>query len=57
MARRRLITYGGDEHQLVAGAAGSGKTTGPVISTLLSWPASVLVYDPKRELYGVTARK
>jgi len=51
----RLITYGGDEHQLVAGAAGSGKTTGPVISSLLSWPASVLVYDPKRELYAQTA--
>jgi type IV secretory pathway TraG/TraD family ATPase VirD4 len=33
---RRLITYAGDEHQLVAGAAGSGKTTGPVISTLLA---------------------
>jgi type IV secretion system protein VirD4 len=52
----RLITYLGDEHQLVAGAAGSGKTTGPVISTLLAWPSSVLVYDPKRELYAQTAR-
>ncbi len=51
----RLITYAGDEHQLVAGAAGSGKTTGPVISTLLAWPSSVLVYDPKRELYAQTA--
>ncbi|MFO1155191.1 MAG: type IV secretory system conjugative DNA transfer family protein [Rhodospirillales bacterium] len=51
----RLITYMGDEHQLVAGAAGSGKTTGPVISTLLAWPSSVLVYDPKRELYAQTA--
>jgi type IV secretion system protein VirD4 len=52
---RRLITSEGDEHQLVAGAAGSGKTTGPVISTLLAWPSSVLVYDPKRELYAQTA--
>jgi type IV secretion system protein VirD4 len=52
----RLITYAGDEHQLVAGAAGSGKTAGPVISTLLAWPSSALVYDPKRELYAQTAR-
>ncbi len=52
----RLIAYAGDEHQLVAGAAGSGKTTGPVISTLLAWPSSVLVYDPKRELYAQTAQ-
>lgn len=51
----RLITYAGDEHQLVAGAAGSGKTTGPVISSLLAWPSSALVYDPKRELYAQTA--
>jgi len=51
----RLISYAGDEHQLVAGAAGSGKTTGPVISSLLAWPWSALVYDPKRELYAQTA--
>jgi type IV secretion system protein VirD4 len=51
----RLLCYGGDEHQLVAGAAGSGKTTGPVISSLLTWRGSVLVYDPKRELYAQTA--
>jgi type IV secretion system protein VirD4 len=51
----QLISYAGDEHQLVAGAAGSGKTTGPVISSLLAWPWSALVYDPKRELYAQTA--
>jgi type IV secretion system protein VirD4 len=50
-----LLTYDGDEHQLVAGAAGSGKTAGPVISSLLTWTRSVLVYDPKRELYEQTA--
>ena len=51
-----LLTYSGDEHQLVAGAAGSGKTVNAVISSLLTWTGSVLVYDPKRELYAQTAK-
>lgn len=53
---RDLLAYNGDEHQLIAGAAGSGKTSGPVLSSLLSWEHSVLVYDPKRELYAQSAR-
>lgn len=31
-------------------------TSGPVVSTLLSWTGSTLIYDPKRELYAQTAR-
>lgn len=52
-----LISYIGDEHQLVAGAAGSGKTSGQVVSSLLTWPYSALIYDPKRELYAQTAAR
>ncbi|MGH7077305.1 MAG: type IV secretory system conjugative DNA transfer family protein [Acetobacteraceae bacterium] len=53
--RRRLLSYQGPEHQLVAGAARSGKGAGHVIPTLLSWPESVLVYDPKAECFDITA--
>lgn len=53
--RRRLLSYQGAEHQLVAGAARSGKGAGHVIPTLLSWPESVLVYDPKAECFDITA--
>jgi type IV secretion system protein VirD4 len=52
--RRRLLSYQGPEHQLVAGAARSGKGAGHVIPTLLSWPESVLVYDPKAECFDIT---
>lgn len=53
----RLLTHPGDEHMLLVGSAGSGKSSGPVISTLLNVrKQSVLVYDPKRELYAATAR-
>ena len=51
----RLLSYNGDEHQLVSGAAGSGKTTSSVLPTLLTWRESILVYDPKRELYAQSA--
>ncbi|WP_421729098.1 type IV secretory system conjugative DNA transfer family protein [Brevundimonas sp.] len=40
---------------LVTGGTRSGKGRGHVTPTLLSWPESVLVHDPKRELWSVTA--
>jgi type IV secretion system protein VirD4 len=52
---RRYLTYSGPEHHLITGASRSGKGVGHVIPTLLSWPHSVLVYDPKEECYDITA--
>ena len=52
----RLLSYDGDEHQMVVGASRSGKTAGFVIPTLLTWLGSVVIFDPKRELYAITAR-
>lgn len=40
---------------LVTGGTRSGKGRGHVIPTLLSWEESVLVHDPKRELWRLTA--
>lgn len=53
---RKLISFNGDQHQLIAGAAGSGKTHGPVIASLLTCRNSILAIDPKRALYANTAR-
>lgn len=40
---------------LVTGGTRSGKGRGHVVPTLLSWTGSVLVHDPKGELWAVTA--
>jgi len=40
---------------LVTGGTRSGKGRGHVMPTLLSWPSSVLVHDPKRELWRLSA--
>lgn len=42
-------------HTLVVASTQSGKTTSLVIPTLLEWPESVLVLDPKGELFPATA--
>lgn len=52
---KKLLTYDGPEHQLVAGASQSGKGVGHVIPTLLTWEHSALVYDIKGELWERTA--
>lgn len=56
LSNGRLLSYDGDEHQMVVGASRSGKTAGFVIPTLLTWRGSVVIFDPKRELYAITAR-
>lgn len=53
---KTLLSYNGDQHQLIAGATGSGKTRGPIIASILTWPGSLLVIDPKTELYSYTAK-
>jgi type IV secretion system protein VirD4 len=51
----RLITHNGPEHIIVFAPTRSGKGIGTVIPTLLSWRASALVYDIKKELWTRTA--
>ena len=54
-AARKILSYSGPEHQLVVGASRAGKGVGHVIPTLLSWPESIFVYDPKEEGYDISA--
>jgi type IV secretion system protein VirD4 len=51
----RLVRHAGPEHVLVFAPTRSGKGVGTVVPTLLSWPASVVVYDIKKELWQLTA--
>lgn len=51
----RYLMHDGPEHVLGLGPLRSGKTNGMAVNTLLSWPASAIIYDTKGELYEKTA--
>ena len=51
------LRYSGDAHLLTVAPTGAGKGIGCVIPTLLTYPGSVLVTDPKGENFAVTARR
>jgi type IV secretion system protein VirD4 len=53
--RNRVVATVDLRPTLVTGGTRSGKGRGHVTPTLLSWGQSVLVHDPKRELWAVTA--
>ena len=50
-----LLRYTGDAHILTLAPTGAGKGVSCVIPTLLDYPGSILVIDPKGENYAVTA--
>ena len=52
---RRIVRHNGPEHVLCVGPTRSQKTVAHVIPTLLDWRESVVVHDPKLELYAKTA--
>lgn len=51
----RLLRHNGPEHLLVVASTQSGKTSNFVYPNLLTWQQSVLIHDPKEELYAETA--
>ena len=52
----RLLSDDSETHVLLVAPSRSGKGTGVIIPTLLSWPASAIILDPKDgENYDVTA--
>jgi len=53
--RTQYLRHNGPEHVCVIAPTRSGKGVGLVIPTLLSWPESVFVLDPKGEDYATTA--
>ena len=53
---RRLLRYDLQRgHVLVVGGTRSGKTVGVIVPSLLTWPKSVVVFDPKGELWRMTS--
>ncbi|RYC70044.1 type IV secretory system conjugative DNA transfer family protein [Spirosoma sordidisoli] len=50
------IVYDGTAHLMTVAPTGTGKGRSVVIPTLLTYPGSVVVLDPKGENYEVTAR-
>jgi type IV secretion system protein VirD4 len=52
---KRVLTTNDMRPTLVTGATRSGKGRGHVVPTLLLWRKSVIVHDPKSELYALTA--
>jgi len=55
LMRGRLLATTDLRPTLVTGGTRSGKGRGHVAPTLLSWPESVLVHDPKGELWRLSA--
>lgn len=53
--RRTLIRDCGPAHVLVFAPTRSGKGTGIVVPTLLTWPHSIIVHDLKGENWALTA--
>jgi type IV secretion system protein VirD4 len=53
--RIHYLRHDGPEHCIVIAPTRSGKGVGNILPTLLSWPASGLIYDEKGELWALTA--
>lgn len=54
---RDILRHNGPEHILVVGPTRSGKGVSTIIPTLLTWPESTIVLDPKDgENYDITAK-
>lgn len=51
----RYLRHSGPEHILAFAPTRSGKGVSLVLPTLLSWPHSVVVHDPKGEAWALTA--
>lgn len=49
------LVHSGADHVLCLGPTRSGKTASLLIPTLLTWPFSLVVYDPKGELWQQSA--
>lgn len=53
--RLRWLRSDGPDHVLLFAPTGSGKGVGPVLSTLLTWIHSVVIFDPKGDLFAQTS--
>jgi type IV secretion system protein VirD4 len=53
--RGRVLMYDKPLSCLILAPAGTGKTRGTIIPTILSYPGSIIAHDPKGEGYDATA--
>src|SRR5438874_893140 len=53
----QALLYNGDGHLITLAPTRSGKGRGAIVPNLLLYPGPVIVFDPKGELYRVTARR
>lgn len=53
----KVLCAGSDKHSLILGPSGSDKDVAHVIPSLLMDEGSALIFDPKRELGEITARR
>jgi len=53
--RLHYLRYDGPGHVTVCAPTRSGKGVGLIIPTVLSWPHSAIVHDPKGELWALTS--
>jgi type IV secretion system protein VirD4 len=53
--RGKTVCYGGETHTLMVAPSGGGKTQSVGIPTALTWRGSLVLHDPKNELYPKTA--
>lgn len=51
----KLICHAGTSHTLVIAPTRSGKGVGTVVPTCVSYTESMIIFDPKGELYNMTA--
>lgn len=51
----KIIRHDGPEHVMVIAPTRGGKGVGLVVPTLLEWPASAVIFDPKGENWQITS--
>ena len=54
--RTHILRHDGPEHVLMVAPTGSGKGVSVVNPTLLTWPHSMVVYDLKKENWGLSSK-
>ena len=53
--RSRLVCHSGDVNTLLCMGTGEGKGVSVIIPTILYYPKSMIIFDPKEENYNITA--